>query len=68
MTFLDLIKLLTETGAFLLYAGFALCGLVFVYYYVPETKGLTLERIEQVFDDPQDTNDGRDDEIKLLTN
>ena len=68
MTFLDLIKLLTETGAFLLYAGFALCGLVFVYYYVPETKGLTLERIEQVFDDPQDTHDGRDDEVKLLTN
>ena len=67
MTFLDLIKLLTETGAFLLYAGFALCGLVFVYYYVPETKGLTLERIEQVFDDPRDVKE-RDDEIKLLTN
>lgn len=36
-------------GAFILYAVFAACGFVFVYFLLPETKGLSLEEIQQLF-------------------
>ena len=64
MTFLDLGTAITEAGAFWLYAGFALIALVFVLLYVPETKGLTLEQIEQLFGDNDKPQ--RDDEKTLL--
>ncbi|MDR0394301.1 MAG: sugar porter family MFS transporter, partial [Tannerella sp.] len=34
-------------GAFLFYALIALIGIVWGYFYVPETKGVPLEKIEQ---------------------
>jgi sugar porter (SP) family MFS transporter len=46
-TFLTLINLLTATGAFLLYAAIGVVGLIWGYYYIPETKGITLEEIEE---------------------
>jgi MFS transporter, SP family, galactose:H+ symporter len=45
-TFLPLLHLLNQSGIFLLYALFSLLSLLFVYYLVPETKGITLEHIE----------------------
>jgi MFS transporter, SP family, galactose:H+ symporter len=45
-TFLPLISLLSATGAFLLYAAIGVFGLVWGYYNIPETKGITLEEIE----------------------
>jgi sugar porter (SP) family MFS transporter len=46
-TFLSLINFLTATGAFLLYAGIGVIGLIWGYKYIPETKGITLEEIEE---------------------
>lgn len=34
-------------GAFLFYAGVALLGLVWGYFFVPETRGVSLEKIEE---------------------
>ncbi len=49
MTFLDVCSLLTEAGAFFLYAGFAAAALVFIYYRVPETRGCSLEQVAALF-------------------
>jgi MFS family permease len=46
-TFLSLINFLTATGAFLLYAAIGVIGLIWGYRYIPETKGITLEEIEE---------------------
>ena len=46
-TFLTLLRILSPTGAFLLYAGVGILGLIWGYYFIPETKGHTLEHIEE---------------------
>lgn len=51
-TFLDLVDLLHAWGAFLFYAAFSIVGGVWMYYYLPETKHLSLEAIESLFKDP----------------
>ncbi len=40
-------KIGNPAGAFFVYAVFAFCGLVWGYYYLPETKGVSLEVIEK---------------------
>eukprot|EP00053_Salpingoeca_punica_P024747 m.14535 g.14535 ORF g.14535 m.14535 type:complete len:552 (-) comp7155_c0_seq1:1758-3413(-) len=52
MTFLDLIDLVTEAGAFWLYSGIAALAWLFVYTLLPETKGKTLEEIEKLLVSP----------------
>jgi sugar porter (SP) family MFS transporter len=47
LTFLILVKNLGEATTFWLYAGIGFIGLLFCYFYVPETKGHSLEEIEQ---------------------
>jgi sugar porter (SP) family MFS transporter len=39
----------TPTGAFLWYAGWNVFGFVVAYFFLPETKGLTLEELDSVF-------------------
>ncbi|POS71207.1 hypothetical protein DHEL01_v210402 [Diaporthe helianthi] len=39
----------TPTGAFLWYAGWNVVGFVVAYFFLPETKGLTLEELDSVF-------------------
>ncbi|KAL3813219.1 hypothetical protein ACJIZ3_014487 [Penstemon smallii] len=49
MTFLSLSEAITIGGAVYLYAGFAVAALAFVYFCLPETKGRSLEDMEELF-------------------
>jgi len=46
-TFLTLLNSFGPSNTFLLYALMCVLGLVFCYYKVPETRGMTLEKIEE---------------------
>jgi sugar porter (SP) family MFS transporter len=46
-TFLMLVNAFGASGTFLVYLVFTLLSLVFVHYYVPETKNISLEEIEK---------------------
>lgn len=46
LTFLTLLEKLGASSTFLLYAFASVASWLFAYYYVPETKGRTLEQIE----------------------
>jgi Sugar (and other) transporter len=46
-TVLNLINTITETGTFWLYGVFGIIGIVFFFRVVPETRGRTLEEIEE---------------------
>ena len=46
LTFLTIVEKLGRSGAFWLYGGVSIIGLVFCYFFVPETRGRTLEEIE----------------------
>eukprot|EP00948_MAST-09A_sp_MAST-9A-sp1_P003530 g3530.t1 len=47
--FLFLVRILQPHGAFLVIAGCALGGLLFLYLYLPETRGVPLEDIPSLF-------------------
>lgn len=47
LTFLTLIQLMGPSHTFWLYAFLCILGWLFVYFIVPETKGCSLEHIEQ---------------------
>jgi sugar porter (SP) family MFS transporter len=46
LTFLTLIKLLGPSATFLIYFIVTLISIFFIYWFVPETRGVTLEQIE----------------------
>jgi MFS transporter, SP family, galactose:H+ symporter len=50
LTFLDLVGVLGSGGAFLVYAVLSVAALVFIALMVPETKGRTLEQIEDALE------------------
>ncbi|GAA5820262.1 hypothetical protein JCM3770_002444 [Rhodotorula araucariae] len=52
LTFPRLLDAFTPQGAFGWYAGWNAIGTVLVLLFVPETKGLTLEELDQVFSVP----------------
>jgi sugar porter (SP) family MFS transporter len=45
-TFLKLVNALSPAGAFWVYAAVSIAALIWGYYYIPETKGVSLEQIE----------------------
>ena len=45
-TFLKLVNTLTPAGAFWIYALIGIAAIIWGYKYVPETKGISLEKIE----------------------
>jgi SP family galactose:H+ symporter-like MFS transporter len=49
LTFLSLIDLLTQSGAFWFYGAIGLVTLWFCWKFVPETKGRSLEQIDAIF-------------------
>ncbi|URD77057.1 hypothetical protein MUK42_09180 [Musa troglodytarum] len=49
MTFISLYNAITIGGAFFLFAGIAILAWIFFFFFCPETKGVPLERIEEVF-------------------
>ena len=46
-TIIPTIKLLSSSGAELLFVGFSIVGIFIVFQLVPEMKGLSLEEIEE---------------------
>lgn len=46
-TFLTLTETLGKAGTFWLFASISVLGIIFCYFFVPETKGYTLEKIEE---------------------
>lgn len=50
LTFLPLIDLLSQTGAFWFYGAIGLVTLWFCWRFVPETKGRSLEQVNDIFE------------------
>lgn len=46
-TFLTMIQFIGTSGTFSLYLCLSILSIFFVYFYVPETKGVSLEQIEE---------------------
>ncbi|KAI7152833.1 hypothetical protein KC324_g14732, partial [Hortaea werneckii] len=44
-------------GTYFVFASFITVGIVWIYFFVPETKGLTLEDMDILFGSPQATSD-----------
>ncbi|XP_071694927.1 probable polyol transporter 6 [Rutidosis leptorrhynchoides] len=49
MTFLSSTNAITIGGAFFLFAGMSVLAWIFFFFFCPETKGRSLEEMEQVF-------------------
>ncbi|KAG6512333.1 probable polyol transporter 4 [Zingiber officinale] len=49
MSFLSLCRILSVAGAFFIFSAISAVSVIFVYVYVPETKGKSLEQIEMLF-------------------
>lgn len=52
MTFLTFTDTIGQPATFWMYAGLGVLGLLFMVFLVPETKGRTLEEVEQLFQRP----------------
>ncbi|KAL7231981.1 hypothetical protein ACSBR2_010072 [Camellia fascicularis] len=49
MSFLSVSKAMTTGGAFFMFAGMSVLAWFFFYFFLPETKGRTLEDMEAIF-------------------
>jgi MFS family permease len=46
-TFLKLVQIIGASGTFTVYMVFSILSIIFIYFLVPETKGISLEEIEE---------------------
>lgn len=53
-TFLSVVELTSTSGAFLIFAFFCVVTLFFVHRYLPETKGRTLEEVQEMWTNPEE--------------
>lgn len=60
MTFLSLTRAITKHGAFYLYAVLSLAGFLYFALVLPETKGRTLEEMDNLFDGRDNDADCRE--------
>jgi MFS transporter, SP family, galactose:H+ symporter len=51
-TFLTLVNAISTEGTFLLFAGFCVVTFIYVRWFLPETKGKTLEEVQKMWSDP----------------
>ena len=51
-TFLTLVDAISTEGTFLLFAGFCVVTFIYVRWFLPETKGKTLEEVQRMWADP----------------
>ncbi|KAH1065912.1 hypothetical protein J1N35_030899 [Gossypium stocksii] len=49
-SFLTLTKAFGSAGTFLLFTGFSVIGIICIYVFVPETKGLSFEEVENLLE------------------
>lgn len=56
MTFLSISKEITFGGMFLMLSGIMAVATIFFYFFLPETKGKSLEEMDILFQDQQDIN------------
>jgi hypothetical protein len=47
--FLDILSSFGDEGGYWFFSFLCLCGGAYVFFFVPETKGKTLEEIQQVY-------------------
>ncbi|XP_015784389.1 proton myo-inositol cotransporter isoform X1 [Tetranychus urticae] len=57
LTFLSLTKAITKHGTFWLYCSFAIVGWIFLIIELPETRGVSLENVEELFRRPKKKKD-----------
>ncbi|KMT09054.1 hypothetical protein BVRB_6g137580 [Beta vulgaris subsp. vulgaris] len=56
MSFISIYKAITIGGAFLMFGGIAIMAWLFFYFFLPETKGRSLEEIEMMFSKKRQAN------------
>lgn len=65
MTFLSVARVITVGGTFFLFALVSALSVVFMYVFVPETKGKSLEEIERMFHSGSEWQNGGSTEVEL---
>ncbi|KAF5728852.1 inositol transporter 4 [Tripterygium wilfordii] len=66
MSFLSIREAFGFFGAFLLFAGISFVGLVFIFFFVLETKGMRFEEIEKVLQTATDRSYSKENQIRMF--